>query len=83
MVQKALQADNEVRTAEAQAKIKVAQVQGQADALRIQADADAYANKVRQTSLTPLLIQQQFLEVWDGKLPVYGNTPQLFKDITK
>jgi regulator of protease activity HflC (stomatin/prohibitin superfamily) len=82
-VQKALQADNEVKTAEAQAKIKVAQTQGQADALKIQADADAYANKVRQASLTPLLVQQQFIDKWDGKLPVYGNVPQLFKDITK
>lgn len=82
-VQKALQADNEVKTAEAQAKIKVAQTQGQADALKIQADADAYANRVRQASLTPLLVQQQFIEKWDGKLPVYGSVPQLFKDITK
>jgi regulator of protease activity HflC (stomatin/prohibitin superfamily) len=82
-VQKALQADNEVKTAEAEAKIKVAQTQGQADALKIQADADAYANKVRQQSLTSLLVQQQFIEKWDGKLPVYGNVPQLFKDITK
>jgi regulator of protease activity HflC (stomatin/prohibitin superfamily) len=82
-VQKALQADNEVKTAEAMAKIKVAQTQGQADALKIQADADAYANKVRQQSLNALLVQQQFIEKWDGKLPVYGATPQIFKDITK
>lgn len=82
-VQKALQADNEVKTAEAQAKIKVAQTQGQADALKIQADADAYANKVRQASLTPLLVQQQFIDKWDGKLPVYGSVPQIFKDISK
>lgn len=82
-VQKALQADNEVKTAEAQAKIRVAQIQGQADALRIQADADAYANRVRQASLTPMLVQQQFIEKWNGVLPVYGTTPQLFKDISK
>lgn len=82
-VQKALQADNEVKTAEAQAKIRVAKTQGEANALKIQADADAYANKVRQASLTPLLVQQQFIEKWDGKLPVYGTTPQIFKDITK
>lgn len=82
-VQKALQADNEVKTAEAQAKIKVAQAQGIGNALRIQADADAYANKVRQASLTVLLIQQQFIEKWDGKLPVYGTVPTIFKDISK
>lgn len=82
-VQKALQADNEVKTAEAQAKIKIATAKGQADALKIQADADAYANKARQQSLTALLVQQQFIEKWDGKLPTYGTVPQIFKDISK
>lgn len=82
-VQKALQADNEVKTAEAEAKIKIAQAQGIGQALRIQADADAYANLARQKSLTPLLIQQQFIEKWNGTLPVYGTVPTLFKDITK
>jgi regulator of protease activity HflC (stomatin/prohibitin superfamily) len=81
-VQKALQADNEVRTAEAQAKIQVAKTQGQANSLKIQADADAYANKARQTSLTPLLVQQQMLEKWDGKLPVYGEVPTLFRQVS-
>jgi hypothetical protein len=28
-----------------------------------------------------MLIQQQFIEKWDGKLPVYGQVPQLFKGI--
>jgi regulator of protease activity HflC (stomatin/prohibitin superfamily) len=82
-VQRALQADNEVKTAEAEAKIKIAQAEGIEQALRIQADADAYANLARQKSLTPLLIQQQFIEKWNGTLPVYGAVPTLFKDITK
>lgn len=82
-VQQALQADNEVKTAEAKAKIRVAQAQGAGNALRIQADADAYANKVRQASLTELLIQQQFIEKWNGELPVYGTVPTIFKDIAK
>ncbi len=82
-VQQALQAENEVKTAEASAKISVAKAQGVANALKIQADADAYANKARQTSLTVLLVQQQFIEKWNGVLPQYGSVPQLFKDITK
>lgn len=82
-VQQALQAENEVKTAEASAKISVAKAQGVANALKIQADADAYANKARQTSLTPLLVQQQFIEKWNGVLPQYGAVPQLFKDISK
>lgn len=82
-VQKALQAENDVKTAEAQAKIKIATADGQAQSLRIQADGEAYAYKVRQQSLTPLLIQQQFIEKWNGALPQYGTVPQLFKDVAR
>lgn len=81
MTQQAQQAENKVRLAEANAKIQVANAEGNAQSLRIQADADAYANKVRQTSLTPLLVQQQFIDKWNGVLPVYGQVPTLMKNI--
>lgn len=81
--QLAIQKENEIRQAEAQAKINIANAEGSAKSLIIQAEADATANKLRQQSLTPLLVQQQFIEKWNGELPVYGTTPQLFKDITK
>jgi regulator of protease activity HflC (stomatin/prohibitin superfamily) len=80
-VQQALKAENDVRTAEANAKIKVATANGNADALLVQAKAEAEANRMKQQTLTPLLIQQQYIEKWDGKLPVYGQVPQLFKNI--
>jgi len=80
-VQQALKAENDVRTAEANAKIKVATANGNADALLVQAKAESEANRMKQQTLTPLLIQQQYIEKWDGKLPVYGTTPQLFKSI--
>jgi regulator of protease activity HflC (stomatin/prohibitin superfamily) len=80
-VQSALRAENEVKTAEAQAKIKVAEAEGNAQSLLVQAKAESEANRLKQQTLTPLLIQQQFIEKWDGKLPVYGQVPQLFKDI--
>lgn len=80
-VQQALKAENDVRTAEANAKIKIATADGNAQSLIIQAKAEAEANRLKQSTLTPLLIQQQFIERWDGKLPVYGTTPQLFKSI--
>lgn len=82
MVQQALQAENQVKLAEANAKIKIANSNGNAEALVIQAKADAEANRLRQQSLTPLLVQQQFIEKWNGVLPQYGSTPQLFKDIS-
>jgi len=80
-VQAALRAENEVKTAEAQAKIKVATAEGNAQALFTSAKAEAEANRMKQQTLTPLLIQLEFVQKWDGKLPVYGQVPQLFKNL--
>ena len=81
-VQNAMMIENKVKAAEAQAKISIANANGAAQALVIQAKADSEANKLRQASLTPLLVQQQFIEKWNGVLPTYGTVPQLFKGIT-
>ena len=80
-VQAALRAENEVKTAEAQAKIKVATAEGNAQALLTSAKAEAEANRMKQQTLTPLLIQMEYVNKWDGKLPVYGQIPTLFKNI--
>jgi len=82
-VQAALRAENEVKTAEAQAKIKVATAEGNAQALLTSAKAEAEANRMKQQTLTPLLIQLEYVNKWDGKLPVYGEVPQLFRTIQK
>lgn len=80
-VQTAMKIENDLKAAEATARINIANARGTADALVIQAKADAEANKLRQQSLTALLVQQQFIEKWNGELPVYGTVPQLFRDI--
>ncbi len=82
-VQAALRAENEVKTAEAQAKIKVATAEGNAQAMLTSAKAEAEANRMKQQTLTPLLIQLEYVQKWDGKLPVYGEVPQLFRNIQK
>ncbi|HRG29207.1 MAG TPA: SPFH domain-containing protein [Chitinophagales bacterium] len=69
-VQDAMKVENELRVVEAQAK-----------KLIVQAEAEKKANELKQSSLTPLLIQQQFIEKWDGHTPLYGNAPILFKNI--
>lgn len=69
-VQQAMQVENELRVTEANAK-----------KLIIQAEAESKANQLRQQSLTPLLVQQQFIEKWDGKTPLYGSAPMLFKNV--
>lgn len=68
-VQAALTAENQVQTATAQAKIKVAKAQGDAEALLTNARAEAESNKLRQSTLTPMLLQQQWIERWNGALP--------------
>ncbi len=80
-VQAALRAENEVKTAEAQAKIKVATAEGNAQAMLTSAKAEAESNRLKQATLTPLLLQLEYINKWDGKLPVYGTVPQMFKNI--
>lgn len=69
-VQRAMEVENQLKTAEASAKIKI-----------VEAEADAQANRLRQQTLTPLLVQQMFIEKWNGSTPLYGQAPSLFKTI--
>jgi regulator of protease activity HflC (stomatin/prohibitin superfamily) len=68
-VQSALMAENKVKQAEAEAKIKVATANGNAEALLANARAEAESNRLRQQTLTPMLIQQQWIEKWRGNVP--------------
>lgn len=68
-VQQAMQVENELKIAEAEARIKL-----------IRAESEAKANEIRIKTLNPLLIQQLFIEKWDGKAPLFGNTPQFFQN---
>lgn len=69
-VQEAMQVENELKVAQARAR-----------KLMVQAEAEARANELRKQSLNQLLIQQQFIEKWDGKTPIYGNAPAFFKQV--
>jgi regulator of protease activity HflC (stomatin/prohibitin superfamily) len=80
-VQAALRAENEVKTAEAQAKIKVATAEGNAQAMLTSAKAEAESNRLKQATLTPLLLQLEYINKCDGKLHVYGEVPKLFKGV--
>lgn len=41
----------------------------------------AEQNKIISSGITPQLLQQQFIEKWDGKTPLYGSMPTLLKQI--
>ncbi len=69
-VQEAMMVENQLRVAEAQAK-----------KLIVQAEAEKRANDLKQSSLTPMLIQQMFIEKWDGHTPLYGQSPTLFQNV--
>lgn len=69
-IQKAQQAENELRVVRANAQKMI-----------VQAEAEATANELKQRTLTTLLIQQQFIEKWDGKTPLYGQSPVNFKNV--
>lgn len=69
MVQAALKAENEVKKAEADAKIEVAKAEGAAKAMKIKADAEAYYNRTISASLSHMIVQEDWIEKWDGKLP--------------
>ena len=80
-VQEAQKAQNEVLKIKAEAEKKIAAANGEAQALKIKGDAEAEYNRKIAASLSPLIVQQMMLDKWDGKLPVYGTMPTLFKDI--
>lgn len=81
-VQEALRIENEVAAIEAEAKKKVAAAEGEAQALKIKGDAEAEYNRKISASLSGLIVQQEMIKKWDGKLPVYGEVPTLFKSVS-
>ncbi len=82
-VQSALKAENKVKEAEAEAKIKIAEAKGAAEAMQIKADAEAYYNRTISASLSPLIIQEDWIEKWNGTVPtVVGGSNMMF-DMSK
>ena len=81
--QKAEQKRYELVQAQRQAEIAAAQAKGKGDAareeargvaeaLRLRGEAEAAYNAKVAASLTPTLLQQQYLTRWDGRLPQYS-----------
>lgn len=71
-IQEAMTAENQLKVAQAEAAKLIASAEG-----------EKKANELKMQSLTPLLLQQQMIAKWDGKLPVYGTIPTLFRDVAK
>ena len=65
----ALTAKADVIKAEAEAKVKIATAHADAEAMLVTERANAEVLRLKQNALSPLVIQQQWIEKWDGALP--------------
>ena len=82
-IQSALKAENQVKEAEANAKIAIAKAEGAAKAMKIKADAEAYYNATIAASLSNLIVQEDWIEKWDGKLPTVMSSNSSMFDLSK
>lgn len=67
--QKAVQAENELRTEKAEAEKKIVKAKGNAAEIIELARADAEANRLKSKSITQEIIKMEWIKKWDGKLP--------------
>ena len=79
----ALMKESELQQTTADANKKIEEARGKAESMIVMAEAESKSYLLKQRSLTSILIQQQFVEKWDGVLPVYGQVPELFRTIQK
>ena len=80
LIQAQRQAEIAAATAKGKGDAAREEARGVAEALRLKGDAEAAYNARVAASLTPVLIQQQYLARWDGRLPQYtlgGTVPFL------
>jgi len=77
--QQAQQAEYELQKQEMLAKAAVAKAQGEADSVLVRAKAESEANRLLQTTLSAILIQNKTIEKWNGVLPQVtgGSMPLL------
>lgn len=67
----ALTAKSDVIKANAEAAVKVATAHANAEAMLVTSRAEAEALRMRQTGVTSLLLQEWWIDKWDGHLPTY------------
>jgi regulator of protease activity HflC (stomatin/prohibitin superfamily) len=75
-IQVSERAKNELATTQAEAAKKIAEADGDAKSTVMRAQGEADANRIRQSSLTPALLelrrlenQRAYIERWNGQLP--------------
>lgn len=85
--QQAVENQMAIDKAQADATVALTEAQAQADAQLIRAQAEAEANRILQESLSPEILQQMYIEKWNGALPMYmgggENGASLFIDMSQ
>jgi len=79
-IQEAERAKNELATMQAEAAKKIAAAEGDAKSQVLRAQGEADANRIRQSSLTPQLLelrrlenQRALIDRWNGQLPTLAS----------
>ena len=67
--QQAIENQRAIDKAEADAEVKRKTAQAEADAKLITAQAEAEANALLEKSLTSQILQEKYIEKWNGQLP--------------
>lgn len=72
-------AQADVIRAKADAEVNIAKAEASAKVKLIEAQAEATSTRLKEQALTPLMIQQMWIDKWDGALPTYqmGPTPMM------
>jgi regulator of protease activity HflC (stomatin/prohibitin superfamily) len=91
-IQEAERAKNELATTQAEAAKKIAEAEGDAKSAVTRAQGEADANRIRQTSITPQLLelrklenQRAYIDKWNGQLPSVqtGQATSLLMELPK
>lgn len=81
--QKAIEAQNKIVQATAEANQNIASAKGDSASAVIRAEGQAHANSLLQVSLTPSVLQGKALDKWDGILPQVTSGAVPFIDIKR
>jgi len=68
-IQAKLAAENQAKQAIAEASVIKAKAEGDAAATLVRARAESEANRLKQATLTPLLVEMARIQKWDGAYP--------------
>jgi regulator of protease activity HflC (stomatin/prohibitin superfamily) len=82
--QEQAEAEKRIAKTEGLSTSKIIQARADSAAMIIQANAQSISYKLKNRELTTLLLQQQYLEKWNGQYGtgnVFGSSPLLYKNV--